>query len=87
VPGLVGVLGRGQAADLARVMAQPLLRQPWQSFELAASRDDVAVGFAGEHGGLASDPPTGVALALDGEVFGDRGSRTGADAAEELLRG
>jgi len=86
MPGLVCVVGRERAGDLARTAAHPLLRRPWQTFELAASRDDVAIGFAGEHGGVVSDAATGVALALDGEIFGDRGARTGRDASEDLLR-
>jgi hypothetical protein len=87
MPGLVCVLGRPRAADLARSAARPLLRRPWQSFELAPSRDDVALGFAGEHGGVAYDPATGVSLALDGELFGESGAQTGAGAARELLSG
>jgi asparagine synthetase B (glutamine-hydrolysing) len=86
MPGLVCVLGRDRAADLARVAARPLLRRAWQGFELAPTRDDIALGFAGEHGGVAHDPETGVALALDGEIFGDSGALTKADAARELLR-
>jgi asparagine synthase (glutamine-hydrolysing) len=85
VPGLVCVLGRDRAADLARAAARPMLRRPWQTFELAPTRDDVALGFAGEHGGIAHDPRTGVALALDGEIFGEAGAQTGAEAARDLL--
>ena len=85
MPGLVCVLGRDRAADLAERAARPLVRRSWQRFELAPTRDDVALGFAGEHGGVAHDPETGVALALDGELFGDSGALTGADAARELL--
>jgi len=87
MPGLVCVLGRSGAADLARSAAKPLLRQPWQDFELAPCRDDVALGFAGEHGGVAHDAPTGVSLALDGELFGENGAQRGGDAARELLSG
>ena len=72
MPGLVCVLGLQGAADLARAAARPLLRRPWQSFELAPTPDDLALGFAGEHGGVAHDSETGVSLALDGELFGDR---------------
>jgi asparagine synthase (glutamine-hydrolysing) len=86
MPGLICVLGRERADDLARTAAKPLLRAPWQTFELAPTRDDVALGFAGEHGGVAADAETGVALALDGELFGDDGARTGVWAAEELLQ-
>ena len=85
MPGLVCVLGRDRAADLAERAARPVVRRSWQRFELAPTRDDVALGFAGEHGGVAHDPETGVALALDGELFGDSGALTGADAARELL--
>jgi hypothetical protein len=87
MPGLVCVLGRDRAVELAQVAAKPLLRRPWQTFELAPTRDDVALGFAGEHGGIAHDPETGVAVALDGEIFGDQGARTGAEAARPLLDG
>jgi hypothetical protein len=64
-----------------------MLRCPWQKLELAPTRDDVALGFAGEHGGVVHDPETGVALALDGESFGDGGAVGGAQAARELLDG
>jgi asparagine synthase (glutamine-hydrolysing) len=64
-----------------------MLRRPWQKLELAPTRDDVALGFAGEHGGVVHDPETGVALALDGETFGDGGAVGGAQAARELLGG
>lgn len=87
MPGLICVLGRERAADLAHVAARRLLRRPWQTLELAPTRDDVALGFAGEHGGVVSDPDTGVALALDGELFGEEGARTGTRAAEQLLAG
>ena len=87
MPGLVCVLGRDRAAELARVAARPLLRRPWQSLALAPTRDDVALGFAGVHGGVAHDGESGVALAFDGEIFGDGGARTGDDAAQELLNG
>ncbi len=87
MPGLVCVLGRDRAADLARAAAQPMLRRPWQTLELAPTRDDVALGFAGENGGVVHDPETGVALALDGETFGEGGALGGAQAARELLDG
>ena len=64
-----------------------MLRCPWQKLELATTREDVALGFAGEHGGVVHDPETGVALALDGETFGDGGAVGGAQAARELLDG
>lgn len=64
-----------------------MLRCPWQKLELATTREDVALGFAGEHGGVVLDPETGVALALDGETFGDGGAVGGAQAARELLDG
>jgi asparagine synthase (glutamine-hydrolysing) len=64
-----------------------MLRRPWQKLELAPTRDGVALGFAGEHGGVVHDPETGVALALDGETFGDGGAVGGAQAARELLDG
>ena len=83
MPGLVCVLGRDRAAELARVAARPLLRRPWQSLALAPTRDDVALGFAGVHGGVAHDGESGVVLALDGEIFGDGGARSGDDAAQE----
>jgi hypothetical protein len=87
MPGLVCVLGRDRAADLARAAARPLLRRPWQTLELAPTRDDVALGFAGECGGVAHDPETGVALAFDGETFGEGGALAGAQAVQELLAG
>ena len=64
-----------------------MLRCPWQKLEFATTREDVALGFAGEHGGVVLDPETGVALALDGETFGDGGAVGGAQAARELLDG
>ncbi|MEO8290875.1 MAG: asparagine synthase-related protein, partial [Gaiellaceae bacterium] len=86
MPGLICVLGRSGADELARVAAGPLLRRPWQRLDLATTgRDDVAVGFAGERGGVAVDPETGVAAAIDGELFGEEGVRTGTEAAAELL--
>jgi hypothetical protein len=87
MPGLVCVLGRDRAADLARAAARPLLRRPWQTLELAPTRDDVALGFAGECGGIVHDPETGVALAFDGETFGEGGALAGAQAVQELLAG
>ena len=60
-----------------------MLRCPWQKLEFATTREDVALGFAGEHGGVVLDPETGVALALDGETFGDGGAVGGAQAARE----
>ena len=87
MPGLVCVLGRDRAVDLARAAARPLLRRPWQTLELAPTRDDVALGFAGERGGVAHDPETGVALAFDGETFGEGGALAGAQAVQELLGG
>jgi asparagine synthase (glutamine-hydrolysing) len=87
MPGLVCVLGRDRAADLAMVAARPLLRRPWQRFERVPTPDHVAIGFAGVNGGVAHDERTGVALALDGELFPDSGAQTGAEAARELLSG
>jgi asparagine synthetase B (glutamine-hydrolysing) len=87
MPGLVCVLGRDRAADLATVAARPLLRRPWQRFERVPTPDHVAIGFAGLNGGVAHDERTGVALALDGELFADSGAQTGAEAARELLSG
>jgi asparagine synthetase B (glutamine-hydrolysing) len=86
MPGLICVLGRSGAAETVRIAARPLLRRPWQRLDLAPTgRDDVALGFAGERGGVAADEETGVVAALDGELFGVEGARTGPEAARELL--
>ena len=43
MPGLTCVLGRERADDLARTAAKPLLRIPWQTMELAPTRDAFSV--------------------------------------------
>lgn len=79
-------MGTDGADDLVRAAARPLLRRPWQALTLASTgRDDVALGFAGERGGVAVDPGTGTAAAFDGELFSTEGVTTGASAAAELL--
>jgi asparagine synthetase B (glutamine-hydrolysing) len=87
MPGVVGVFGHPRADDVLHAAARRLLRRPWQRLEVAYSSGEVALGFVGEHGGVASDAETGVALALDGELFEPEGACSGGEAARILLQG
>jgi asparagine synthase len=79
-------MGTDGAEDIVRAAARPLLRRPWQTLTLAPTgRDDVALGFAGERGGVAVDAATGTVAAFDGELFSTAGVTTGTSAAAELL--
>lgn len=84
MPGVIVAAGRPDSERWARRAAQPMLRRPWEALALVSSeRGDVTLGFAGERGGVAVEPETGVLAALDGELVGP--PRTGPGAARELL--
>jgi asparagine synthase/glutamine amidotransferase-like protein len=86
VGGLIGVFGVPGAADLARSAGAPLVRRSFHKLELAPISQTVCLGFAGERGGLATDPDSGVVLVIDGELFTDGGPVGGRAAASLLLR-
>ncbi len=84
MPGLIAVAGRADSAMCATRAAEPMLRRPWQTLALVSSAGgDVTLAVAGEHGGVASDPETGLLAALQGEFAGP--PRSGPEAARELL--
>src|SRR5206468_9750722 len=60
-------------------------RRPWHRLELATPSGDVAIGFAGDRGGVDTDPQTGVVAAFDGELFLDDGVKGGREAARLLI--
>lgn len=88
MPGLIAVLGASQPEELVRRAGQPLLRRPWQRFDVLSSPTaHIALGAVGEQAGLASDEATGVLAALYGELLvGDelRSAHEGARALIEL---
>lgn len=61
-----------------------MLRRPWERTRILTAGLDVAVGFAGEWGGVAHDDLCGCLLAFEGELYGP--VRTGDAVAAELLR-
>lgn len=72
VPGVIAVLRDDDVANTVARAARPLLRRPWHA--LSASFDagrEAGLGFAGDRGGLVSDPASGVLVALDGEAVGE----------------
>jgi hypothetical protein len=85
VAGLVCVLGGLDPHARAQRAAEPLLRRPWHRLDLATPSEDIAVGFAGERGGIDTDPQTGVVAAFDGELFLDEGVKGGREAARLLI--
>jgi asparagine synthetase B (glutamine-hydrolysing) len=88
MPGLIVVRSRrGDAAERARTAAKPVLRRPWETFELWRAADgETAVAFAGEQGGLFVSEATGCVAAIDGEVFVGGILTSGAAAAAAVLR-
>jgi asparagine synthetase B (glutamine-hydrolysing) len=86
MPGLIAVLGPEDAGARLEQAARPLLRRPWHRLDvLADPAERVAVGFAGERGGVAASSERDVLVAFDGELFADIGPLAGAAAARELL--
>ncbi len=72
MPGLVAVIGVDDAQRLVTTSARPLLRRPWQRLTVASSPEGrVALGHAGERGGVVEDRHTGVIVACDGELWDD----------------
>jgi len=63
-----------------------MLRRSFHKLELARISQTVCLGFAGERGGLATDPDSGVVVAIDGELFTDGGPVGGRAAASLLQR-
>jgi len=86
MPGIVGILRRKEAEQVARQAAAPLLRRPQQRATiLTSAAGDVALGFVGERGAAVRDEESGVILALDGELVVE-GTEPSERAAEHLLR-
>lgn len=83
--GLICVLGGLDSHARARRAAVPLLRRPGHRLDLGTPSEDVAIGFAGERGGVDTHPPTGVVAAFDGELFLDDGVKGGREAARLLI--
>ena len=84
MPGVLGAVGAEDAAALVSSAARPLLREPWQQVRVVPDPGGrVALAFAGERGGLAEDPQTGVSAVVDGEVVVD--ATVGGDAAARLI--
>ena len=71
MPGIVCSVGDSDATGRVARGARPLLRRPWQTLTTCVDPgSETALGHAGERGGVASDPDTGVLAALDGEAIG-----------------
>lgn len=86
MPGLVVIAWDSRAEARARRAGQPLLRRSWERLSLVTASDgSVAIGFAGERGGVADDELTGCLLAFDGELYGPPQVRSGDEGAHELL--
>lgn len=83
--GLICVLGGLNPPARAQRAALPLLRRPWHRLDLVTPSEEVAIGFAGERGGVDTHPQTGVVAAIDGEFFLDDGVKGGREAARLLL--
>jgi asparagine synthase (glutamine-hydrolysing) len=81
--GIALAVGDG-AEQAARRGLEPLRRRSWHVPRLWTS-SRAAVGFCGEHGGLAGEGDRAV-VAVDGELVLDDGIVDGDDAAAHLLR-
>jgi asparagine synthetase B (glutamine-hydrolysing) len=85
--GLLVAARTAEPGATVRRAGQPLLRRPWQRLDVVETEDgEAALGFAGERGGVARDPVTGVAAALDGEFFTTRGVESGPEGAATIVR-
>ena len=82
--GVLAAAGVSDAEGVVRSAARPLLRHPTQALVVVQVSETVALGFAGERGGVASDR-SGSAAAVDGELLTERGIETGNGAAEAIL--
>jgi asparagine synthetase B (glutamine-hydrolysing) len=85
MPGLIVTTGE-EAEPRARRGADAIRREPWERVTILAGDGRVALGFAGEHGGVARDAATGCLGAFDGELLGPDGPAASGDgAADELV--
>src|SRR5262245_62092758 len=86
MPGLIVVAGDPCAEERLKRAARPLLRCPWEGLSFVVERGGtVALGYAGERGGLVRDEASGCVLAFEGELYGPPCVRTGTASARELL--
>lgn len=83
---LIGVAGAERADELVEQAALPVLTRPWEALVSAHDvRAGVALGFAGERGGIFTDRATGVCAALDGELFCAGAVVSGREGARRIV--